>query len=121
LRYNTPGWAGVRDGVNTNYHKSINKALISENYFDNFFKGLLLCDSRPEHLGFAIGTLKGFGKCVANTWNIWPVINRVIHSTAAVMRNRIWQSEPGCGPTDCDRYDYHKVTPCACGSRRLSL
>jgi hypothetical protein len=23
----------------------------------------------------------------------------------------VWQSEPGCEPTDCDRYDYHKVTP----------
>jgi hypothetical protein len=48
--------------VNTNYHKSINKVLILENYFDDFFKRLLLCDSYPEHTGFAIGILRSFGK-----------------------------------------------------------
>jgi hypothetical protein len=41
--------------------------------------------------------------------------SKSIHSTAAVMQNRAWQSEPGCEPLDCDRYDYHKVTPYACG------
>jgi hypothetical protein len=67
--------------VNTNYHKSINKTLISRNYFDDPQKGLLLCDNHP---GFAIGTLKGFGKCVANAWNTLPVINKVTHSTIAI-------------------------------------
>jgi hypothetical protein len=56
--------------VNTNYHKSINKTLILENYFDDFFMRLLLRNNHPEHLEFAIGTLKDFGKCVANAWNI---------------------------------------------------
>jgi hypothetical protein len=36
-----------------------------------------------------------------------PKATKSIHSTAAVMRNRTWQSEAGCEPTDCDRYDYH--------------
>jgi hypothetical protein len=34
-------------------------------------------------------------------------LDKVTHSTAAVMRNRTLQSEPGYEPTDCDRYDYH--------------
>jgi hypothetical protein len=71
----------------------------------DFKKRLLLCDNHPEHSGFAIGILKGFGKCMMNTWGGLPVINKVIHSIAAVMRNRTWRSEPGCEPTDCDRYD----------------
>jgi hypothetical protein len=56
--------------VNTNYHKSINKMLILENYFDGLQKRLLLRNNHPEHPGFAIGILKDFGKCMANTWNI---------------------------------------------------
>jgi hypothetical protein len=48
--------------VNTNYHKSINKTLISRNYFDDFFRKLLLCDNRPEHTGFAIDILISFRK-----------------------------------------------------------
>jgi hypothetical protein len=107
-------------GGNTNYHKSINKALISRNYFDGIQKRLLLYNNHPEYPGFAIGILWNFGKDVTNTWSIWLVINRVIHNTAAVMRNRTWQSETGCEPTDCDRYDYHKVAPDAYESRRSS-
>jgi hypothetical protein len=53
--------------ANTNYHKSINKTLISENYFDGLQKRVLLCNSHPERPGFAIGILKGFGKDVTNT------------------------------------------------------
>jgi hypothetical protein len=74
--------------INTNYHKSINKTLISRNYFDGLRKGLLLGNSLPEHPGFAIGILKCFGKDVTNIWSILSVINKVTHSTAAVMRNR---------------------------------
>jgi hypothetical protein len=107
--------------VNTNYHKSINKTLISRNRFDDFFRRLLLGDNYPGHPEFAIGILKSFGKGVTNTWNIWPVINKVIHSAAAVMRNRALQSEAGCEPLGCDRYDNHKATPYARGSRRWSL
>jgi hypothetical protein len=81
--------------VNINYHKSINKALISRNYFDGVQKGLLLGNNHPEYPGFAIGILKDFGKYVANTWNILSVINKVTHNAATVMRNRTWQSEPG--------------------------
>jgi hypothetical protein len=65
--------------VNTNYHKSINKTLISKNYFGGLQKRLLLGDNHLKHPGFAIGILKGFGKDVTNTWNIWLVINKVIH------------------------------------------
>jgi hypothetical protein len=82
--------------------------LISRNYFDDPQKGLLLRNNHPEHTGFAIGTLKGFGKCVANAWNTLPVINKAIHNTASVTRNRALQSEPGYEPADCDRYDYHR-------------
>jgi hypothetical protein len=32
-----------------------------------------------QHTGIAIGILKGFGKSMINTWNIWLVINKVIH------------------------------------------
>jgi hypothetical protein len=81
--------------VNTNYHKSINKTLISRNYFDALQKRLLLRNNHPEHPGFAIGILKDFGKDVANAWNIWLIINKVIHNTAAVMQNRTRQSEAG--------------------------
>jgi hypothetical protein len=28
---------------------------------------------------------------MTNTWNIWLVVNKVIHSTASVARNRTWQ------------------------------
>jgi hypothetical protein len=77
--------------VNTNYHKSINKTLISRNYFDDFFKGLLLGDNHPEHPGFAVGILWNFGKSMTNTRNTWLVINSVV----AIMRNRTRQSEPG--------------------------
>jgi hypothetical protein len=70
--------------VNTNYHKSINKTLISRNYFDSLQKRLLLGN---EHPGFAIGILKSFGKNMINTWNGLPVISKVIHNTAAVVRN----------------------------------
>jgi hypothetical protein len=94
--------------VNTNYHKSINKTLISRNYFDDFFGRLLLGNSHSEHPGFAIGILKGFGKNITNTWNIWLAINNVIHNTPSIMRSRAWQSEPGCEPPDCDRSDYHR-------------
>jgi hypothetical protein len=48
---------------------------------------------------------------VTNTWDGLPVINKVLHNTAAAVRNRALQSETGYEPTDCDRYDYHKVTP----------
>jgi hypothetical protein len=58
---------------------------------------------------------------MTNTWNIWLIINKALHSTTAVMQNRAWQSEAGYEPTDCDRYDYHKVTPYDCGFRRLLL
>jgi Na+/H+ antiporter NhaA len=81
--------------VNTNYHKSINKTLISRNYFDALQKRLLLCNSYHEHPKFAIGILKDFGKDVANAWNIWLVINKVTHSIAAVIRIRALQSEHG--------------------------
>jgi hypothetical protein len=43
--------------VNTNYHKSINKTLISRNYFDDFSERLLLGNNRPERPGFAIDIL----------------------------------------------------------------
>jgi hypothetical protein len=52
--------------VNTIYHKSINKTLISRNYFDGLQKRLLLRNNHPEHPDFAIGILRSFGKCVAN-------------------------------------------------------
>jgi hypothetical protein len=48
--------------VNTNYHKSINKTLILENYFCALQKGLLLRNNHLEHHGFAIGTLMSFWK-----------------------------------------------------------
>jgi hypothetical protein len=48
--------------VNTTYHKSINKTLILENYFDGIQKRLLLCDNNLEHPGFAIGILRDFRK-----------------------------------------------------------
>jgi hypothetical protein len=65
--------------VNTNYHKSINKTLISRNYFDGLQKRLLLGDNYPEHPGFAVGILWNFGKGMTNTWNVWLVINKVTH------------------------------------------
>jgi hypothetical protein len=65
--------------TNTNYHKSINKTLISRNYFDGLQKRLLLGNNHPEHPGFASGILKSFGKSMVNTWNIWLVISEVIH------------------------------------------
>jgi hypothetical protein len=72
LRYNTTGWVGL-EMVNTNYHKSINKALISRNYFDGLQKRLLLGDNHPDRPGFAIGILKDFGKCITNAWTFgWP-------------------------------------------------
>jgi hypothetical protein len=52
--------------VNTNYHKSINKVLISRNYFDGLQKRLLLGDRYPKHPEFAIGILKDFEKDVTN-------------------------------------------------------
>jgi hypothetical protein len=79
--------------VNTNYHKSINKTLTSRNYFDALQKGLLLCNGYPEHPGFATGIWRSFGKSMINTWNIWLVINKAIHSTAAVTRSRTWQTD----------------------------
>jgi hypothetical protein len=36
------------------------------------------------------------------------LLNKVTHSTAVFMRNRAKQSEAGCEPADCDRYDYHR-------------
>jgi hypothetical protein len=78
--------------VNTNYHKSINKVLISRNYFDALQKRLLLCNDHPERPGFAIGIMRDFEKGMTDTWNIWLAINKVTHNTAAVMRNRTWQS-----------------------------
>jgi hypothetical protein len=104
--------------ANTNYHININKVLILENYLCALQKRLLLGNNYPE---FAIGIPKGLGKSMIDARNILLVINKVIHNTAAVMRSRSWQSEPGCEPLDCDRYDYHKATPYACGSRRSSL
>jgi hypothetical protein len=80
----------------------------SRSYFDDFLERLPLCNNNPEHPGFAIGILKDFGKGITNTWNILLVIDKVTHSAASVMRNRIWQLETGCEPTDCDRYDYHR-------------
>jgi hypothetical protein len=71
--------------VNTNYHKSINKTLISRNYFCALQKRLLLCNNHPEHPGFAISTLKGFGKDMINTWNILSVINKIIYGIITVM------------------------------------
>jgi hypothetical protein len=68
--------------ANTNYHKSINKTLILENYFDILQKKLLLGDNHSEHPGFANGILKDFGEGITNTWNILSVINKVVHSTA---------------------------------------
>jgi hypothetical protein len=53
--------------VNINYHKSINKSLISRNYFDGLQKRLLLGDNHTGHPGFAICILKGLGKNVTNT------------------------------------------------------
>jgi hypothetical protein len=70
--------------VNTNYHKSINKTLILEKYFDGFQKRLLLGDNHPEHPGFAISILRSFGKCVANTWNILQVTHKITHSITAI-------------------------------------
>jgi hypothetical protein len=85
--------------VNTNYHKSINKTLILRNYFDDLQKRLLLHNNNPEHPGFAIGILKGFGKNMANTWNILQVINKVIHNAVAVIQNRMWQIDQKLGET----------------------
>jgi hypothetical protein len=51
--------------INTSYHKSINKTLISRNYFDGLQKRSILCDDRTKHPGFAIGISKGFGKSMA--------------------------------------------------------
>jgi hypothetical protein len=48
--------------VNTNYHKSINKTLISRNHFGDFSERLLLCDNHPERPGVAVGTLMDFRK-----------------------------------------------------------
>jgi hypothetical protein len=59
----------------------------------------------PEHPGFVIGISKGLGKNMTNTWNIWLVVNKIPHNTSSIMRNRAWQSETGCEPTDRDRYD----------------
>jgi hypothetical protein len=56
--------------VNTDYHKSINKTLISRNYFDGLQKRLPLRNNHPGRTGFAIGILWNFGKDVANAWNI---------------------------------------------------
>jgi hypothetical protein len=56
--------------VNTNYHKSINKVLISRNYFCALQKGLLLRNNPPEHPNFAIGILWNFEKDITNAWNI---------------------------------------------------
>jgi hypothetical protein len=93
--------------VNANYHKSINKTLIARNYFDDFFKGLLLGkrlplrNNHPEPPGFAIDILRSFRKSMTNVWSILSVIN----STTSVMRSRAWQSELGAslriviGPT----------------------
>jgi hypothetical protein len=53
--------------INTNYYKSINKTLISKNYFDDLQKRLLLGDSPPGRTGFAIGILRSFEKDVTNT------------------------------------------------------
>jgi hypothetical protein len=50
--------------VNTIYHKSINKTLILRNYFDDLQKRLLLRNNHPEHLGFAIGTMRVFSEKV---------------------------------------------------------
>jgi hypothetical protein len=83
--------------VNTNYHKSINKTLIARNYFDDFFKGLLLRNSHPKHPRFAISILRNFWKNMINTWSTWSIINKVIHSTVAVMRNRARQHEYSFG------------------------
>jgi hypothetical protein len=74
--------------VNTNYHKSINKTLILENYFDGLQKKLLLRNNHPGRTGFAIDILWNFRKDVTNTWNICLVINKVIHSAAIIMQNR---------------------------------
>jgi hypothetical protein len=97
--------------VNTNYHKSINKVLISKNYFDALQEKLLLGDNRPEHTGFAIGILRVF----------WKKYDKYMeHSTGyqqsypqynfcyakSYMAIGAW-----CEPMDCDRYDYHNVTP----------
>jgi hypothetical protein len=77
-------WVGL-GMVNTNCHKSINKTLISRNCFDDLQKRLLLYNNHHGHPGFAIGISKGFEKGMTNTWNILPVINKVIHSVVAVI------------------------------------
>jgi hypothetical protein len=59
-----------------------------ENYFCAIQKRLLLRNSHLKRPGFAIGILKDFGKGITNTWNIWMVINKAIHGTVAIMRNR---------------------------------
>jgi hypothetical protein len=77
--------------VNTNYHKSINKTLISRNYFDGLQKMLLLCNSYHKYTEFAIGTLIGFRKSMTNTRSIFELLTMVIHNAVAVMQNRAWQ------------------------------
>jgi hypothetical protein len=52
--------------VNTDYHKSINKSLISRDYFDYLQKRLLLRNGYHKYPGFAIGILWNFGKDVTN-------------------------------------------------------
>jgi hypothetical protein len=49
------GGLGLGMVNNTIYHKSINKTLILENYFDGLQKRLLLRNDLHEHHGFAIG------------------------------------------------------------------
>jgi hypothetical protein len=97
---------GVRD-INTNYHKSINKTLISRNYFDALQKRLLLCDNHLEHTGFAIGTLKDFGKCVANAWNILQVINKIYPQYSCGYVKPSMAIGTRCEPLDRDRSDGH--------------
>jgi hypothetical protein len=94
--------------VNTNYHKSINKTLISRNYFDDFFSRLLLHNNNPEHTGFAIGILMSFRKrCgkymehLASYQQSYPPYSYGYTKSCVAIGTR-------CEPLDCDRSDYHR-------------
>jgi hypothetical protein len=70
--------------VNTNYHKSINKSLFLENYFDDFFRGLLLGDNHLEHPGFAIDIL----------WNFRQMCGKYMEYSISYPQNYPWYN---CG------------------------
>jgi hypothetical protein len=91
--------------VNTNYHKSINKTLISRNYFDGLQKRLLLRDNYPERPGFAIGILRSFGKYMehlASYQQSYPQYSCGYAKQSMAIGSRVRAY------ADCDRYDYHR-------------